>query len=110
MVEQATRAISLAADCIGDGCAKDLAIPLRMPSMSGIPGPYRFLFYSFDCNEPPHVHVRRDRAMCKFWIDPIDLSGNWGFPPRGRTRIRHIIFQERHRILEAWREHCGETK
>ncbi len=104
------RAVSLAADCIGDGSVKEPAIPLHMPSISGIPGPYRFLFYSFDCNEPLHDHVRRDRAMCKFWLDPTELSGNWGFSARGLTRIRHIIFQERHRILEAWREHCGETR
>ena len=23
-----------------------------------MPGPYWFFFQSFDCNEPPHVHVR----------------------------------------------------
>lgn len=35
-------------------------LALRMPTIKGIPGPHRFFFYSFDCNEPPHVHIRRE--------------------------------------------------
>ena len=34
-----------------------------MPTIPGIPGPYRIFFYSFDCNEPKHVHVRRERFV-----------------------------------------------
>ena len=48
--------------------ARTLAPP--MPTIKGVPGPYRLLFYSFDCNEPPHVHAWRERATCKFWLDP----------------------------------------
>jgi len=33
--------------------------------VKGIPGPYRFFFYSFDCNEPEHVHVRQENKVCK---------------------------------------------
>lgn len=80
-----------------------------MPTIPGIPGPYRFFFYSFDCNEPPHVHVRRDRATCKFWLDPVALAGDSGFPPRELNQVRRLILQHRDRILEAWREHCGES-
>lgn len=47
--------------------------------------------------------------MCKFWLDPMDVARNSGFPPRELARIRYIVMQERYRILEAWREHCGET-
>jgi hypothetical protein len=50
-----------------------------VPRIQGIPGPYRFFFYSFDCQEPPHVHVRRERLTCKFWLDPVSLAGNDGF-------------------------------
>jgi hypothetical protein len=32
-----------------------------MPTIKNIPGPYRFFFYSFDCNEPEHIHVQRER-------------------------------------------------
>ena len=33
-------------------------------------GPYRFYFVSGDRNEPPHVHVRRDRSYAKFLAQP----------------------------------------
>ena len=29
-------------------------------------GPDRFFFWSYDCSEPRHVHVRRDRLQAKF--------------------------------------------
>jgi Domain of unknown function (DUF4160) len=79
-----------------------------MPTVPDIPGPYRFFFYSFDCQEPPHVHVRRERMVCKFWLTPVVLSANDGFSPRELNRIRAIILDNLNRILEAWHEHCGE--
>jgi hypothetical protein len=80
-----------------------------MPTVPGIPGPYRFYFYSFDCNERPHVHVQRDRAGCKLWLDPLELVWNHGFARQELTAIRRIIFEFRSQMLEAWREHCGEV-
>lgn len=81
-----------------------------MPTIKGIPGPYRFFFYSFDCNEPAHVHVRRERATAKYWLEPVAVAGNAGFPARELTRIRAVILEHRPLIQEAWREHCGETR
>lgn len=54
-----------------------------MPTVPNIPGPYRVFFYSFDCQEPPHVHVQRERMVCKFWLTPVALSVNHGFSPPG---------------------------
>jgi hypothetical protein len=79
-----------------------------MPNVPGIPGPYTIFFYSFDCNEPKHVHVRRERKICKFWLEPIVLSSNNGFTAKELNRIRAIIRDNLQRILEAWNEHCGE--
>jgi Domain of unknown function (DUF4160) len=31
-------------------------------------GAYRFYFYSHEPNEPPHIHVDRDRLSAKFWL------------------------------------------
>ena len=79
-----------------------------MPTVSGIPGPYRFFFYSFDCNEPKHVHVRRDRNTCKFWLEPIALSSNNGFSAKELRRISTMVRDNLERIVEAWDEHCGK--
>jgi hypothetical protein len=78
-----------------------------MPRIPGITGPHRFYFYSFDCNEPPHVHVRCERKTCKFWLQPVSLAYNNGFSPKDLNRIREVTVDHLAEILEAWNEHCG---
>ena len=77
-----------------------------MPRIKGIPGPYRFFFTSFDCNEPPHVHVEREEGTCKFWLGPLDLARNHGFSARELNVIRRLILTHLTAILEEWYEHC----
>ena len=78
-----------------------------MPSIKHIAGPYRFYFYSFDCNEPQHVHVPREHRTCKYWLKPLELAANHGFTPRELNRIRAEVARNMLIILEAWHEHCG---
>jgi uncharacterized protein DUF4160 len=78
-----------------------------MPTVKNIPGPYRFFFYSFNCNEPKHVHVQREKKICKLWLEPISLSKNGVFSPKELNSIRRIIESNLIEILEAWPEHCG---
>jgi len=80
-----------------------------MPRVHDIPGPYHFFFYSLDCNEPIHVHVRRDRMVCKFWLDPVELVTSHGFAARELTTIRNLIRRHRNVIIEAWHEHCDQS-
>ena len=49
-----------------------------MPRVKGISGPYRFFFTSFDCTEPPHIHVEREESTCKFWLEPLELAPKSG--------------------------------
>lgn len=78
-----------------------------MPRIKNIPGPYRFFFTSFDCNEPSHVHVERERMTCKFWLEPVALARSAGFSAHELNAIRRIIGKYLTAILEAWHEHCG---
>jgi len=78
-----------------------------MPSIKDVPGPYRFFFYSFDCNEPMHVHVQRERMLCKFWLEPVELARNYGFQERELHRIRQLIESNLAGIEKAWDEHCN---
>jgi hypothetical protein len=64
--------------------------------------------YSFDCNEPMHVHVRRENMVCKFWLEPVVLSENHGFSPKELNRIRQMVQVNLSKIIEAWHEHCDE--
>ncbi|MEW6348606.1 MAG: DUF4160 domain-containing protein [Thermodesulfobacteriota bacterium] len=63
----------------------------RLPTVRSIPGPCRLLFYSFDCNEPPHVHVQRENRVCKFWLDPLTLAANHGVSPRELKDIVRVV-------------------
>jgi hypothetical protein len=59
----------------------------------------RFYFTSFDCNEPPHLHVERDSNTCKFWLRPVSLASNQGFGPRELNVTRAIIEKQRKAAL-----------
>jgi len=46
-----------------------------MPTVLSI-GPLRFFFYSNEGDEPPHIHVQRDRSLAKFWLTSIRLASS----------------------------------
>ena len=76
-----------------------------MPNVMRV-GPYRFHFWSRENNEPPHIHVTRDRREAKFWIDPlVELDRNRGFKSHEINRIRRLVEQRREFMLEAWHDH-----
>ena len=68
-------------------------------------GPYRLFFYSGDRGEPPHVHIERDDAVAKIWLDPVRLDRNVGFRAAELRRIEQIVVDNREKLLEAWNDH-----
>ena len=78
-----------------------------MPTIKNIPGLYRFFFYSFDCNEPGHVHVQRENKVRQYWLKPLVMGRNDGFSGRELNQIRAQIALKLETVLEAWHEHCG---
>jgi len=80
-----------------------------MPDILRI-GPYRFYFWSRENNEPPHIHVKRDRCMAKYLLDPVvELVKNQGFPRRELTTIRRLVEEHRELFLEKWHEHFDQA-
>ncbi len=75
-----------------------------MPTVLRI-GPYRFFFHSNEGNEPPHIHVQRDRALAKFWLETGNLSKSKHFAAHELTDIARLIAEKRTSLLEAWHEH-----
>lgn len=55
----------------------------------------------------PHVHVDRDEASAKFWIEPVSLAQNLGFPARELTRLEALIADHQDTLLEAWNGYFG---
>jgi hypothetical protein len=69
-------------------------------------GPYRFFFWSRENNEPPHVHVMRERLEAKFWLEPVvEIAENWGFARHELNRIARLVQENRDVLLEQWHEH-----
>jgi len=69
-----------------------------------ISGPYRFFFYSGDRDEPPHIHVERERNKAKFWLDPVRLQYSRGFSQSEINRIQRLVEENRERFLRRWNE------
>lgn len=72
-----------------------------------IVGPYRFSFWSRDCEEPRHVHVTRDDLTAKYWLDPVELANNQGFSRRELNEIERIIGEHLADLRRIWNEFCG---
>jgi hypothetical protein len=70
-------------------------------------GPYSFIFFSSDRGEPPHIHVKRDQYLAKFWLNPISLAKNRGFKPHEITQIARLVVKHEQTLLEAWHDHFG---
>ena len=77
-----------------------------MPKLATV-GPYRFFFYSNERGEPPHVHVRRDRKLAKFWLAQVQLADSKRFAAHELREIEQIVQDRAAEFLEAWNEYFG---
>ena len=68
-------------------------------------GPYSFVFFSSDGGEPPHIHVKRDRQIAKFWLDPVSRSKNRGFKEHELNDVARLIAKHHQTLLEAWHDY-----
>lgn len=68
-------------------------------------GPYSFVFFSSDRGEPAHIHVKRDRLIAKFWLDPIVFARNRGFQEHELNQIMRLVEKHQQTFIEAWHEH-----
>ena len=68
---------------------------------------YRFFFVSLDRGEPPHVHVRRENMVGKFWLEPVSLERTGGFSRVELNAIARLIQAHRDRLLRSWHEFFG---
>ena len=66
---------------------------------------YRFLFYSLDEGEPPHIHVVKNEYQAKFWLGNVRLERSVGFKDHELNRIERVIKEHREEFLEAWNEY-----
>lgn len=77
-----------------------------MPTVFRI-GPYRFYFYSHEPNEPPHVHVDRDEATIKVWLEPVEVAKSRDFRGHEIGVVVSLVQERREALLEAWHGYFG---
>ena len=77
-----------------------------MPTVQRVAG-YRFFFVSLDRSEPPHIHVKREKKVAKFWLDPIVLERAGGFSRVEINKILRVVQEHREHLLESWYEFFG---
>ena len=77
-----------------------------MPTVLQV-GPYSFVFFSSDRGEPVHIHVKRDRSIAKFWLDPVAQEKNRGFEEHELRVITRHIAENRQLLIEAWHDYFG---
>ena len=69
---------------------------------------YRFFFVSSDRGEPPHIHVRRDNMVAKFWLEPVALERAGGFSRLELNVIQKLVQERRELFLKRWHEFFGD--
>jgi len=78
-----------------------------MPVVLRVRG-FRFEFYASDGDEPPHIHVKRNRKHAKLWLMPaVTLAFSTRFAPHEINQARRIVVEHQQQILEAWRAFFG---
>jgi hypothetical protein len=70
-------------------------------------GPYRAFFFSNECNEPAHIHVRAEHREVKLWLHDVSIALNVGFPAHELGDIIRHVRLHRYALLKAWNEHFG---
>jgi hypothetical protein len=69
---------------------------------------FRFFFYSDEGSplEPIHIHVVRDEAEAKFWLEStVQVAYNRGHDTRTMRELQRLVAANRSRIVRAWNEH-----
>lgn len=68
---------------------------------------HRFLFYSREIGEPPHIHVLKDRKQLKIWLRDLTVARNVGFAAHEVGAIVRVVAENRNAFLEAWNGYFG---
>jgi hypothetical protein len=74
---------------------------LTLPTIYSFKG-CRFFFYSADGLEPRHIHVQKDKATAKYWLDPIRLSDSNGFSRQELHELEGIINTKIDSFRRSW--------
>jgi len=68
-------------------------------------GSYKFLFYSLENNEPPHIHVWTTSGQMKVWLnEDLEIEKCYNIPRHEWGKILGIIERNKKTFLTKWYE------
>lgn len=68
---------------------------------------WRFVFYSLDRPEPPHVHIYKDRKETKVWLESLTVARNKRCTDKELKDLLDVVRLHRQEFLERWNGHFG---
>jgi hypothetical protein len=69
---------------------------------------FRFFFFSDEGNEPCHVHIKKEEARGKIWMEPAYKEEYfYGFTVQEQRKIRKIVQENKQLISRKWYEYFG---
>ncbi len=77
-----------------------------MPTLLNWKG-HKFLFYSREPGEPPHVHVLKNDKQLKVWLGNIAVARNVRFAAHEVTAILKVVKVHKNEFTRAWNDHFG---
>ena len=69
---------------------------------------FRLFFYSDERNEFPHVHVKYQGGVAKYWIQPFSLASNAGLSGPEVRKASLLAQKHQQLILEKWNAFFGK--
>ena len=69
---------------------------------------YKFFFYSNEGDplEKPHIHVRKDKNIAKFWLEPeVILPYSWGFSSKELNLLEKQVENNINLFRSRWDEY-----
>jgi hypothetical protein len=53
------------------------------------------------------VHIDREAFSAKFWLNPVALAYNLGFPAGELRKLEALTSEYQKELLEAWNDYFG---
>ena len=68
---------------------------------------HKFRFYAMDMDEPPHVHIIKDRKSLKVWLRNLEVAQNRGYTDQEVGRLLAVVAERREEWMGAWDDFFG---
>jgi len=78
-----------------------------MPKVLEING-FAFYFFAADCQERPHIHIKKGAGRGKVWIMPeLEIFYLRGFKKQEEKKIMALVRKHHKQLIQQWNAYCN---